>query len=142
MRSKKMSRSKSKSLSRRRRVRRAPEKSKSKSRFTSRRRRAPAKSKSRRSRSSSGRGSVTRGWAKAAPSRGRARHALKSKCGSKCFLDPVNEKFPICAKLTGRKSSGSCEIDCRGVKAAYIRARQWGYDDIARKADRLYKLHC
>lgn len=84
--------------------------------------------------------SLTRGWKKAAPKRGKERHALKKKCGAKCFLDPKNEKFPICQRLTG--VSHECIMDCRAVKSAYIRARQWGYDDIANRAQSLYRDHC
>ncbi len=58
-----------------------------------------------------------KGWAKRAP-RGRARTRMLKKCGKKCFLGP-KKSFPICAKRT-------CKINRKGVKAAYIRAKQWG----------------
>lgn len=84
-----------------------------------------------------GRGSPTRGWSSRAPQKGRERHQLKAECGEKCFLRPNDEGFPICPspRMTGGKSS--CEIDCGGVQAAYNRARQYHYDDIAGKAQQL-----
>uniref|UniRef100_A0A6C0BNQ5 Uncharacterized protein n=1 Tax=viral metagenome TaxID=1070528 RepID=A0A6C0BNQ5_9ZZZZ len=86
------------------------------------------------------RGSRTRGWSKVAPRRGKPRKALKKKCGDKCFLDPKHDAFPICAKLS--RSSSSCEIDCRGVQAAKIRAAQWGYTNVKKAADELYRTKC
>jgi len=87
-----------------------------------------------------GRGSRTRGWSKAAPRRGKERRALKKKCGDACFLNPEHNAFPICAKLS--QSSSSCEIDCRGVQAAKIRAAQWGYTNIEKAANKLYREKC
>ena len=85
----------------------------------------------------SGRRSPTRGWAARSPTRGRERHQLKKECGNKCFLLPGKEKFPICPspRVTGGKST--CEIDCGGVQAAYNRARQWKYDEVADKAEKI-----
>ena len=86
-----------------------------------------------------GRGIRTRGWSARSPTRGKERHQLKAECGDKCFLLPDEEKFPICAspRITGGTST--CEIDCGGVASAYIRARQWGYDDVADKAKKIVK---
>lgn len=89
---------------------------------------------------SGGGGSRTRGWSKAAPRRGRPRHRVMKECGPKCFLDPEHEAFPICARQTGRSSR--CELDCRGIKSALVRARQYGYTNIARAADKLYREKC
>lgn len=86
-----------------------------------------------------GRGSRTRGWSVLAPQHGRQRHELKAECGNKCFLDPVNEKFPVCARHDINKK---CEISCRGITAAKVRARQYGYEDIYRKAEKLEKKYC
>jgi len=84
-----------------------------------------------------GRGIKTRGWKSRSPLRGRERHQLKAECGDKCFLLPEEEKFPICPspRITGGKSS--CEIDCGGVQAAFNRAKQWKYPEIAKKAEKL-----
>ena len=81
------------------------------------------------------RGIKTRGWSARAPTRGRERHQLKAECGDKCFLLPEKEKFPICAspRMTGGKSK--CAIDCQGVQSALVRARQWGYSEVASKAE-------
>jgi len=84
-----------------------------------------------------GRGIKTRGWSSRAPTRGKERHQLHSECGDKCFLLPESEKFPICAspRTTGGKSV--CEIDCGGVLSAKIRAKQWGYEEVAKKAEKI-----
>lgn len=82
-----------------------------------------------------GRGGQTRGWGEAAPKRGRERKELYKQCGDSCFLKPDTLNFPICAKCSPKGCS--CKIDPRGVNAAYIRARQWKYGDIA---DLAYEL--
>jgi hypothetical protein len=74
-------------------------------------------------RSSNKRGSRTRGWAAAAPRPGKDRRLMHEKCGDKCFLRSESKAFPICAK-------NSCEIDCRAVTAAKVRAAQFGYQDV------------
>lgn len=75
-----------------------------------------------------GRGSATRGWRKEKPSH-HERTIMLKKCGRKCFLGP-DRSFPVCKK-------GSCTISQRGVHSAYIRARQWGHSNVAKKAKRL-----
>ena len=68
------------------------------------------------------------GWHDRAPKRGTPRHTLMNKCGSKCFLMPDTEGFPICA------SSYTCEFDCDGILAAYRRAKQYKYPQVAETA--------
>lgn len=87
-----------------------------------------------------GRGSRTRGWAADAPKRGRDRHLLKEKCGNKCFLLPDTEGFPICPKCFGDVCT--CQIDCRGVLAAKIRARQYKYTQVAQAAEKIGNVKC
>ena len=88
-----------------------------------------------------GRGMRTRGWGAEAPRRGTQRHFLKEQCGDQCFLMPETEGFPICPKCYGDKCT--CAVDCRGLLAAKIRARQYKYDDVARAAEELEsKLDC
>ena len=84
-----------------------------------------------------GRGIKTRGWRARSPTRGKERHQLKEECGDACFLLPEKEKFPICAspRMTGGVSR--CEIDCGGVQSALVRANQWGYNEVAAKAEKL-----
>jgi len=89
-----------------------------------------------------GRGKPTRGWGASSPQRGRARHELMTQCGPSCFLDPANEKFPVCPKCQLGDGKCSCAIDCRGAQAAYNRAKQWGYESIAELADKLLKEKC
>ena len=84
-----------------------------------------------------GRGIKTRGWAARSPTRGKERHQLKEECGNKCFLLPEQEKFPICASPRTTGGTSNCLTDCQGLQASYIRAKQWGYEDVAQKADQL-----
>jgi hypothetical protein len=93
----------------------------------------------RKSQNREGRGSRTRGWSAMSPQRGKERHMLFEKCGKKCFLEPKNEAFPICAAIHQRKG---CKPDCKGILSAKIRARQYKHDDIARLAERLEKKFC
>ena len=85
------------------------------------------------------RGSRTRGWREAAPKKGAERHQLKQQCGSKCFLQPETEGFPVCAKCVGDQCS--CQIDCRGVAAANVRAHQYHHTNLYQAID-LLKAHC
>jgi hypothetical protein len=73
---------------------------------------------------------LTRGWKKQSPGT-HQRTLMMRRCGKKCFLGP-NKTFPICKKNT-------CKVDRRGVQAAFIRARQWGYTHIAKRAKKLLK---
>lgn len=78
------------------------------------------------------RNSLTRGWSKQQP-RTHLRTVMMNKCGKKCFLGP-NKTFPICTKNT-------CSVNKKGLRSAYIRARQYmtirgtrKYTQIANKA--------
>lgn len=42
-------------------------------------------------------------------------------------------KFPVCRK--------DCSVDCKGLVAARIRARQWGYAEVDKKVTQYYKKH-
>jgi hypothetical protein len=108
--------------------RKMPPMKKSRKRRSRSTKRSLKRSNKRRSRSRSN--SPTRGWRSMSPSRGLERRQSKSRCGSKCFLRPANEGFPICAR-------GSCAISCQGLHSAKNRASQYHYADIIRKADRL-----
>jgi len=94
--------------------------------------------KSQIARQGEGRGGRTRGWAAAAPQRGRERHELMRDCGSSCFLKPETEGFPICAAL--REGHG-CKVDCRGITSAKVRAGQWKYPDVYDEATKLQKKY-
>ena len=78
----------------------------------------------------------TKGWHEDAPKSKSERETLLTTCGSKCFLNPSEKKFPICSK------NMSCALDCRGILSAKIRARQWKYEVIGDKADKIYKKKC
>jgi len=89
-----------------------------------------------------------KGSSKSAPNT-HQRTVMLKKCGRKCFLGP-KKSFPICTK-------GTCRVNKKGVKAAYIRAKQWGkskrsytkkhrprhhrsvYTRVARKAKRILR---
>ena len=62
------------------------------------------------------------------------RRKILKKFGEKAFLDPKNLKFPIVNPRTGK-------IECGLLLAAYVRAKQWKYKKIAKKAAKLYKEH-
>lgn len=80
----------------------------------------------------------TKGWSRQQPGM-HQRTIMMKKCGKKCFLGP-KKTFPICTKNT-------CNINKKGIQAAYIRARQYTqikhsakYRKIANKAyHMLYK---
>jgi hypothetical protein len=84
-----------------------------------------------------GRGIKTRGWAARSPTRGTERHQLKEECGDKCFLLPEEEKFPVCPSPRTTGGTSVCKTDCGGAQAALVRARQYGYDEVAAKAEKL-----
>jgi len=76
-----------------------------------------------------------KGWSKQQPGT-HQRTLMFKKCGKKCFLGPHNT-FPICTKNT-------CNINKKGVKSAYMRAREYinikgtrKYKQIANKALRM-----
>jgi hypothetical protein len=87
------------------------------------------------------RGSPTRGWRLRAPQKGTERHNLLKKCGEKCFLGG-DESFPICPGCDNYEGDCQCLIDCAGAEAAYIRARQWGHEDVAALSQRVLKEKC
>ena len=66
------------------------------------------------------------GWSVRAPKRGTARHTLIFKCGSKCFLMPDKEGFPVC--------TSNCMFDCGGILSAYRRAKQFKHPQVAKQA--------
>lgn len=65
------------------------------------------------------------GWSTAKPSY-RERTVMKKNCGSRCFLGP-KKSFPICSR-------GTCEVNDKGVWAAYVRAREWGSKNKKKKS--------
>ena len=100
-----------------------------------------ARAKKQLSRVGEKRGARTRGWAIAAPQKGKERRELYQRCGQSCFLGE-NQSFPICAALRetdtkGRFTRNPCRPDCRGITSAKSRARQYKYDRIAKRASRL-----
>ena len=57
------------------------------------------------------------GWSLKNPSY-HQRTVMKKNCGSKCFLG-ADKSFPICDK-------GTCNINDKGIWAAYVRSREFG----------------
>lgn len=86
-----------------------------------------AGSKKSRSTSKRSRASPTKGWKRLSTS---SRRILKTKCGSRCFLMPKENKFPVCA-------AGSCKVSCKGLVSAKVRAAQWNYPSVYKKASRM-----
>jgi hypothetical protein len=74
-----------------------------------------------------------KGWAKLSPKKGTQRHEMMKKCGKKCFLDPQNEGYPICAYT----DEPVCKIDYTGVLSAYVRSRQWKHAHVETLAKKL-----
>ena len=64
------------------------------------------------------------------------------ECESKCFLKPDTESFSICPKCELGDGACLCQIDCAGAQAAYNRAKQYGYPDVATKAKRILDTKC
>ena len=64
------------------------------------------------------------------------RRDLLNRCGEKAFLDPANLRFPIVIP-----GSSDCTPECKMIHAAYNRAREYGYNEIAGKAEALYKAN-
>ena len=64
------------------------------------------------------------------PSR-KQRKAMMGRCGASCFLHPDELNFPVC--------NPDCSYNSAGLEAAYKRAKQWGYTDVAKKAKSLMK---
>lgn len=79
--------------------------------------------------------SPVKGWKQESPKKKSTRKKILKKCGDKCFLLPNSLKFPICPK-------NSCQISCKGLLAAKIRAKQWKYENVAKKAKKIYNKKC
>ena len=73
--------------------------------------------------------SPSKGWKQKSPTRGEQRDLIKKKCGSKCFLRPKDNGFPIC--------TSNCLFNCSGLNAAKSRAGQYNYTSIENKAQRI-----
>lgn len=87
-----------------------------------------------------GRGIKTRGWNAIFPKGDPARRALYKTCGAECFLLPgptpdSHHGYPICASLGA--TSKDCQADCRGIQAAYGRAKQWKQPSVAQLSKKL-----
>ena len=72
---------------------------------------------------------TSKGWHEQAPST-KERTTMQKECGSKCFLGPISENcFPICTKNT-------CEVNEKGVYAAYVRAREYGSSKMKKRSSK------
>jgi hypothetical protein len=68
------------------------------------------------------------GWKNDKPHSRSERKVMQEECGKKCFLGTQNS-FPICTK-------GTCDINNKGVWAAYIRAREWSSKNKKKKSNK------
>lgn len=84
-------------------------------------------------------GNRSKGWKRVSPKSKSEHQQLYQKCRNKCYLIPP-DKFPICAKCQLQKCN--CQIDCRGLNSAKIRAHQWKYDQLYQKIDQLTQQYC
>ena len=73
-------------------------------------------------------------WTVKAPTRTSERRKLLQTCGKSCFMMPGDLKFPVC-----NKDAPPCIYNKKGITAAYVRARQWGYQDVADNVEALRK---
>ena len=78
----------------------------------------------------------SKGWKSLSPSLRSERKKLLEKCGKKCFLMPGKLKFPICSKKM------DCKVNCGGIDSASVRAGEYKYKNVLKKAKSLYKRHC
>lgn len=78
----------------------------------------------------------TQGWKSIAPRKISLRREIYKKCGSRCFLHPNGLKFPICS------GDLSCKAHCSGIASALVRAGQYKYTSVRRKANRMYYGKC
>ena len=69
-----------------------------------------------------------RGWKNDKPHSRLERKVMQEKCGKKCFLGTQNS-FPICTK-------GTCDINNKGLWAAYIRSRECGSKNKKKKSSK------
>jgi hypothetical protein len=76
----------------------------------------------------------TKGWAKASPRSKKQRAVVKKRCGSRCFLQPKKNKYPICTV--------SCKPDCRGIKSAKVRSGQFKHKSVMKLAKRMEEKFC
>lgn len=87
-----------------------------------------------------GRGSASRLWFSEGPQKGTERHQLKKKCGSKAFLLPKEEKYPVMDAL--RNTNGRCVYRCNAIQSAFNRGKQQHDNIVAAKATRLGRKYC
>lgn len=71
-------------------------------------------------------------WTEKQPSRTSERRRLLETCGKSCFMMPQELKFPVC-----NKKAPPCTYNQRGITAAYVRARQFKYQDVANNVEAL-----
>lgn len=86
-----------------------------------------------------GKGSPTRGWQAESVQTTTERKELLEHCGEKAYLLPKEKKFPVMPAL---RVSKDCQYSCEGISSSKNRACQYGYLDVAEKAQKLGEKHC
>jgi len=66
---------------------------------------------------------------------GHDREKIEKKYGKEAFLLPEKRKFPIINPNTGN-------VSCKMLRAAKVRAAQYGYRDVERKASLMFSQKC
>jgi len=80
-------------------------------------------------------------WSEKKPHTMSDRRKLYDACGKDAFLVPEKLKFPICNKVSTKKSK--CVYNCKGLKAASSRAGEWKYKNVLSTSKTLTeKLGC
>uniref|UniRef100_A0A6C0D1D1 Uncharacterized protein n=1 Tax=viral metagenome TaxID=1070528 RepID=A0A6C0D1D1_9ZZZZ len=90
-------------------------------------------------------------WGKVQPATMTERRELLSTCGSSCFLDAKNLKFPVCDKVNKENKdtktmvktmvkTGECRYNERAIKRAVpSRAGEWKYERVKKQDEKLEK---
>lgn len=60
------------------------------------------------------------------------RQELMRRCGTRCFLDPANYEYPVCASYS--KDTSTCRTRCTGVDMGRKRAERDGHRQAVRAA--------
>ena len=87
-------------------------------------------------------------WGKVQPATMTERRELLATCGSSCFLDAKNLKFPVCNKVNKENKDNTktivktdvCRYNQRAIKRAVpSRAGEWKYERVKKQDEKLEK---
>jgi hypothetical protein len=85
-------------------------------------------------------------WGNVQPATKTERRELLATCGSSCFLDAQNLKFPVCNKINKKEKKENkenkeiCMYNQRAIKRAVpSRAGEWKYVSVTKQDKKLEK---